>query len=63
MLEIGEQAENAIVLYCSFEGADFLDEYFVEVALEILDFVQEIVLEEERQSSQLSLLQTVDLSL
>jgi hypothetical protein len=63
LLEIGEQAENAVVLYGSFEGADLLDEYLVEVALEVLDLVQKIVLEEERQPSQLSLLETVDLSL
>ena len=63
LLKIGEQAEDAIVLNGSFEGTDLLDEYLIEITLEVFDFMQKIVLEEERQSTQLSLLQTVHLTL
>lgn len=63
MLEVGDEAEDTVVFDGSFEGLYIFDEYLVEVAEEILDLVEEVVLEEEMQVAKVLPLQLVYLTL
>ncbi len=63
LLEVGDEAEDTVVFDGSFEGLYIFDEYLVEVAEEIFDLVEEVVLEEEMQVAKVLPLQLVYLTL
>lgn len=63
LLEVGDEAEDMVILDGSFEGSYLLDKDLVEVALEILYLMNEIVFKEEAQVGIILFLQLVYLLL